>query len=505
MKTGASPGWGFKKTVVIVEIGNDWLKVVEGSPSDKEGLVTKACFKKLIEIKEPVTDALVRIFKELKLNKEGVIACIPRHLVTVRILEFPSTNPKDIRDMVSLQVGKQTPYSKEEIIYAYKTVSVAKEGYTKVMLVIARRNLVNARVEVLQKAGIEVEKVAMSSEGLFLWAGLAHRSEVSPAKSQVYDEVKGEDQAVVLVDIDSNYSDFVVIRNGKLVHTRNFLIGANHLLSEGEKWKDKFADEIVHSVGLYQNEERDAKIVRMFFSGATKFVADLNAFLGPKIGLTIEMADSTSNISLRKGLRVFQGEECKFISPCPLIGMSLRPEGLELDLTSSEVRIKKQIEGGRRRMTLTGVLALSVVMMMSISFFIIYYNKNNYLIELKRAIARNAQDAQEVERMRTCIDLVKERLDARKRSINVLHEIMRLTPKEIYFTNINIEEKNNVVLQGRAAAMSDVFKYVTILENSSYFENVKTTYTTTKKDKDTEYAKFEIICMHEQDTEEAAP
>src|SRR3989338_9067091 len=151
-------------------------------PTAKESFVTKASFRKLVEIKEPVTVALAKIFKDLKLNTQGVIACIPRHLVTVRILEFPSTNPKDIRDMVSLQVGKQNPYSKEEIIYAYKTVSVAKEGYTKVMLVIARRNLVNARVEVLQKAGIEVEKVAMSSEGLFLWAGLAHRSEVSPAK-----------------------------------------------------------------------------------------------------------------------------------------------------------------------------------------------------------------------------------------------------------------------------------------------------------------------------------
>ena len=52
-------------------------------------------------------------------------------------------------------------------------------------------------------------------------------------------------------------------------------------------------------------------------------------------------------------------------------------------------------------------------------------------------------------------------------------------------------------MQGRAAAMSNVFEFVTTLENSPFFENVKTTYTTTKKDKDTEYAKFEIICMNE--------
>src|SRR3989338_5166984 len=218
-----------REPAVVVEIGNDWLKVMEGNPSAKESFVTKASFRKLVEIKEPVTAALVKIFKDLKLDPRGVIACIPRHLVTVRILEFPSTNPKDIRDMVSLQVGKQTPYSRDEIIFTYKTIGANAAGHTREMLVIARRNLVNARVEVLQKAGIEVEQVTMSSEGLVHWFHLAYWEETSPGKSKVYDDVKLDDQAVICVDIDSNYSDFIVLRKGKLVYTRNFLIGVNHL------------------------------------------------------------------------------------------------------------------------------------------------------------------------------------------------------------------------------------------------------------------------------------
>lgn len=491
-----------QKSVVVVEIGNDWLKIIEGAPGPKEGSITKASFKKLVEIKEPVTVALAKIFKDLKLNKQGVIACIPRHLVTVRILEFPSTNPKDIRDMVSLQVGKQTPYSREEIIYTYKTVSVAKEGYTKVMMVIARRNLVNARVEVLQKAGIEVEKVAMSSEGLFAWFAFAHLPQISPAKAQVYDEVKAGAQAIVLIDIDSNYSDLIVIRNENLVYTRNFLIGANHLLGEGERWIEKFTDEVVHSLGLYQNEERDAKVVKIFWGGAAGAVAGLEPALNAKLGLSVERIKPAANIRFHKTVGLLQDKEGQFISLGPLWGMSLRAASLELDLTSSELRIKKQMEDRRKKITITGILALSVVMMLSVLFFMIYYNKSNYLSQLKRAIAANEKEAGEVERMRACIDLVRQRLDVRERSLNMLHEIMRLTPKEIYFTDIDITEKDQTVMQGRAVAMSNVFEFVTTLENSSFFENVKTTYTTTKKDKDTEYAKFEIICMHEKKKEE---
>ncbi|MBI5149196.1 MAG: pilus assembly protein PilM [Candidatus Omnitrophica bacterium] len=496
-----------RRPVVVVEIGNDWLKVMEGSPaSGKESVITKASFRKLVEIKEPVTAALVRIFKELKLSKQGVIACIPRHLLTVRILEFPSINPKDIRDMVSLQVGKQTPYSRDEIIFTYKPIGVLHEGYTKVMLVIARRNLVNARIEVLQKAGIEVEKVGVSSEGLAHWFRLAWWPEAGPSKSQVYDDAKAGDQAVVYVDVDSNYSDLIVVRDAKLVYTRNFLIGANHLLGEEAGWPEKFNEEVTHSIGLYQNEERDAKIVQLFLGGTAAHIPNLVSLLAAKVEVPVVAAEPVHQIHLARGLKLYERgkEDERFISPCPLMGMALAPSDLELDLTSSELRIKKQMEGRRKEITVTGVLAISILMLLSTVFFVIYYKKSNYMTELKRSIGGMEKDAQAVEKMRMAINLVKGRLDARKSSINILNEIARLTPEEIYFTNINIEENKQTVLQGRAAVMSNVFEFVTTLENSPYFENVQMTYTTTKKEKDTEYAKFEIICMHEKHEDDNA-
>src|SRR3989344_5112023 len=374
-----------RKPAVVVEIGNDWLKVMEGNPSAKESFVTKASFRKLVEIKEPVTVALTKIFKDLKLSPQGVIACIPRHLVTVRILEFPSTNPRDIRDMVSLQVGKQTPYSRDEIIFTYKTISVNAAGYTRVMLVIARRNLVNARVEVLQKAGIEVEKVTMSSEGLAHWFQMTYWAQTSPSKSKIYDNVKLEDQAVICVDIDSNYSDFIVLRQGKLVYTRNFLVGANHLLGEDVTWREKFGEEVTHSIGLYQNEDRDAKIVQLFLGGSAAHVPQLAQMLATKVDVPVVMTEPTHNVHLTKGLTLFEKDDGRFVSPCPLIGMSLGAAALELDLTSSELRIKKQMEGRRKQITVTGVLVLSLIMMLSTLFFIVFYGKSSYLAGIKRS------------------------------------------------------------------------------------------------------------------------
>ena len=67
----------------------------------------------------------------------------------------------------------------------------------------------------------------------------------------------------------------------------------------------------------------------------------------------------------------------------------------------------------------------------------------------------------------------------------------------ISLTNLNIEAKNRVTLRGRGRRMSDVFKFVTILENSPSLKGVKTTYTSAKKVNKKEFAEFEINCLYE--------
>ncbi len=483
-----------KKTSVVVEIGNDWLKILEYSPAHKGGCVTRASFVKLVQIKESVTEALAKAFKTLKLGKQSVIACIPRHLVTVRILEFPSTDPKEIHEMVTLQVGKQTPYSREEIIFAYRPIRVQQEGYTKVMLVIARRNIVNARVEVLQKAGIEVQKVAVSSEGVFNWFNTAYASEMKAS-------LEGIVEGTVLLDVDSNYSDFVVISQGQFYYTRNILIGANHLLEEDGKWKDKFVEEVGHSMELYHNEEPHIKLDKIFLTGAGKHVSGLDQALMGQLELPVSIAEPLNNIKIRKDVRALSDDDSVFVSPSPLLGMAIDNKDLRLDLTSSELRIQKDMEKKRKQIMLMGVLAASVVMVGSLLVLISLYLKNSYLTQVEREIKKIEKVASLVDRMRQHISLVETRLDAGQRSINVFHEVHRLTPEEIHFTNVNIEEGGRTILQGRAKEMSNVFSFVTTLEGSAYFENVKTSYTTTKKEKGEEYTKFEIICMYEKDDE----
>ena len=472
----------FKKPVTVIEIGNDWLKVAENSPSSPGRMISKVSFTKLASITDTVSAEIARVFKELGLNKQEVVTYIPRHLITARVLEFPSTDPKEINDMVSLQVSKQTPYSREEIFSSHKILASEREGYTKVMLVIARRNLVTERVETIQKAGIEVTRVGISTEGVCNWFNIAYP-----------DEIRTEPlQAIAVLDVDSNYSDFIVLRKTGAVFSRSILIGANQLMDEFEKWQEKFIEEVKHSIELYQSEQHGVKVMKIALSGAGKNIKDLLEMLKAKTGLPAEVAIPVKNMRIKDGINVLQNPNFNFVSVSALFGIAVKHKELELDLTPSGLRIRQLMDEKRRQLVVSGILFSAIIMLLSLILLANLYSKNAYLAQLDRKISRIQQDANDIEDMRRKLSIVEKRLDARGSSIDMLNEIYRLTPKEIYLTSIAVEEKNKITLKGRASALSDVYKYAKTLEDSPHFEKVNTNYANTKRENNVEYADFEI-------------
>ena len=487
---------GLRKPVVVVEIGNDWLKIAECIPSSSGGEITKLSLQKLSQVKDNMSVAISKIFKELSLNRQSVILCIPRHLLTIRVLDLPSTDPKEINDMVNLQVGKQTPYSKEEIIAAHKIMYSNKEGYTKVTLAIAHRSIVDVRIETLKSAGITVGKVSVSSEGVYNWF-------TSSYMPNAVSEIKANDSGTIaLLDVDSNYSDFIAIRNGKLVFTKNIFLGANHLTDASETWRAKLVEELSRCVKRYYLEEKNTKITKLYLSGAAGNIEDIDIILANGLDVAAEKADTFKNMKIKSSQKAAQGQNMKFVSLTPLAGTAIKDTALELDLTPAEQKIFKLMEKKRRELTLMGILFISIALAFSFLLIISLSYKNAYLAQLKRKVAEASSDSGEIAKMRAGIELAKRALDTKRSSLNILHEIYKVVPPEISLNSIDIDEGKQAVLKGRGFTMSDVFKFVKKLEESATFESVKATYTRAKKEteneKEVEYVEFEIMCPYEK-------
>lgn len=478
----------FDKSVVSVEIGNDWLKIGRQNYIKKGRCVDRISLTRLHQIDDSVAVEVAGIFRNLKLNRQSVIMYIPRHLVTIRILNLPAADPKEIADMVGLQAAKQTPYSKEEIIYSHKIINSDPAGYTKVMLVIAARNIINERVNTLQTAGMGLTKIAISSEGVYNWFRIARARDIEANDSQ----------SIAVVDIDSNYSDFIVINKGKMAFTRNIFIGANHLINEPAVWRDKFSEELKRSLQRYQGEERNIKITKIFLSGASENIEGMDAELRAKLDIPIEKTSQLENIPISFNADILKEGDSRNISITQLIGVLMNDKDLQIDLLSGERKIQILMEHKRRQLTVMGVLFVAIVTMLSLLLLINVSNKNTYLDALKQKLAKVETESAGIEKMRTVIKLVEKRLDFRGYAINIINEIYKVTPEEIYVIDVFIDEKRDVTIKGGSAAMSSVFKYIKLLEKSGMFENVKTSYTTTKKEKDGEFAEFEITCSYQK-------
>jgi Tfp pilus assembly protein PilN len=472
-----------KKTVVIIEIGNDWLKVFEGQATKHHVIVNKASFRKLAQINEPIDQAISNLCKELKINKKQVITYIPRHLITVRILELPSTNIREIDAIIKLQIGKQTPYSREEIVYAYKVIDSPREGYTKVMLVIANRAIINERIDLLEKAGIEVETVSFSTEGVSHWF-----------KSVPYSKLRIDDHLpVILVDIDSNFSDFMVFHKKKLIYTKNILIGGNQLENRADGYTNKFIDELKHSWDVFQEEWKGPRPIKIFLSGVTYNILDDVQAVSAKMTFPCEIINVFKDLQMKKRGAFVEEGRLKFLSFSSALGFFIHPRDLEFNLLSQEVLIEKIMEEKRKNLTVVGILFGAVILTLSLLIIIHVDNKNLRLTKVKQQMEKIKEVSGNVEKMRLLINLFQDRIDAKGDPLNILNDIYGVTPDKVYLTEISIQRKGSVSMKGRAVAMSEVFKFVNLLENLPSLQNVQNTYATMNKETKDEYGTdFEI-------------
>jgi len=157
-----------RKTGVAVEIGSDWLKIVQAEPGRRGVGVSKITLEPFDPAASTSTLAqmLANALRRERFAKVPVTAILPRQMVNVRMLELPSTDFDEIHDMVDLQIGKQTPYSRDEIVSGYRLVRSVREGYSRVLLAIIQRTTLRQRYHVFEEAGVEVDRMTVSTEGV---------------------------------------------------------------------------------------------------------------------------------------------------------------------------------------------------------------------------------------------------------------------------------------------------------------------------------------------------
>lgn len=461
------------RIITAVEIGKKEIKLLQAAIKGT-GVEVVCCAYKEFEALSPASGAvaLEEIFKENKIRPKDMILVIPRQCVTVKNLRLPTQNAKEIEDMAGFQAVKQIPYPKEEIVYGSYLTGMDIEGFSRILLTISHREAIEMPISVLRSCGLAPQTAVLSSFGILNWfnlnSELKKRSEASP---------------IVLIDCDSDSADIAIISGGKLIYTRGLTFGS----LDPQEYSVKLIEEMDRTLATYEKESGGQKPFEAVLTGNVNQPEDLIERLEERLNIKAEYIPSFAFVPLNitaTGLS-FVGR----VSYSALLGAALSDEGI--DLLPRELKAARDVRMRKKDIAFSSVLAFITAILLLFLLWNKFYQREIRLKALESELRAIGPDAREIEKIRSASEVVRSRGQRRNEALDILNELHKIVPSQIYLVLYTYDEEK-VELKGTASVLSEVFKLVTILEQSSYFQNVQVRYATKRRIGTQEFVDFEI-------------
>lgn len=473
-----------RKQALLVETGTDWIKIILAEADGGAVRISKMHMEP-VNPDLPVSAIIADAIKKQKFPAIPVTACLPRQMVNVRLIELPSTDPSEIVDMIDLQVGRQTPYSKDEILCDYKLLGTTRQGtYTRAMLAIVQRSVIRSGYHDIEAAGLEVGQMSVSSEGVSSWFVARAQTEQKEGASAV-------------LDIDSTRSNLIVVQNGKLAFSKSILAGAKDIAENNEEARDKLVRETERALESYQGEMHGIELSSLIVTGAGTRIDGLSDFLKEKLGVSVSVEDSLGDV--RWGKSVVDLDDSRFASASltSLIGMAMAPDEVEINLIPDAVRMCRDTMTKARTLSMAGTLLMAILVSASLYGMISFSLKKARRDELSRIAKEQEPAVREVQKMVEVLSAVKNRLDSSFAPINIMPILHKQVPENVFFSTLDFNtDRKELQLTGTAPSRKVIRLLIKNLEDTEMFTDVGEGGKTVM-DKDERF-KFQIVCHLEE-------
>lgn len=475
------------KDMVCVSLSGDNLKLAYAkvSPTRKE-LVDLVSYEIQGLSDEEIVKSIRSSLDSLKLFSPEVIVTIPSHATIAKNIEIPSLDAEEIREIVDLQAGRHTPYSREEIIIDYINIGAYRENYTKILLIIVTLSVVRRQIEILEKAGLRIEKVYFTPEAITRFSSNALKL--------------GQGGIVqTLVHVDANFTDFINIIKGEVIFVRSIPIGRQHLSGEPERYQMRFVEEVKKSLETYQSEDIGALPEEIILTGSIREGGELQELLSKMLYIPVRFFPyltyaPMSSEELKKSLSAGQDSFLDVIAPL------INSDRVRINLIPEDIKLRKRFEEKSKDLVTAGVLVMTILAMLCLGLISRVFFKATYLKNLTDTYDPVVQSSKRLEKSFSQMRLVKRELKNRDIAMEVLAELYNLIPRDIQLNGIKLASNGRLSIDGNSRTMGVVFSFIGDMEESEFFKNVESKRTTKRKEGDEEIVDFEIICVLENES-----
>lgn len=165
---------------------------------------------------DPIAAAVRRLLKLAHVPGTATIACYPGRELSLRRIELPAAAAKKLEELLPYEVEAVVPFDSETSVLDHQPIETA-DGQLRVLVAVAPRERVRARLDVLAAAGLDPMELAAGAAAL---EGLTH----------LVPELQGG-ALQLLLDVHADRTDVCALRKGHVEFARTISVGADEVLA----------------------------------------------------------------------------------------------------------------------------------------------------------------------------------------------------------------------------------------------------------------------------------
>jgi type IV pilus assembly protein PilM len=172
-------GFGRKKRSVGLDIGSGFIKVAVVDHSGTEPVVEKIVLRALGgdaivegEVMDPglVAETLNDLFEESGIQQRDVVASVGGRDVIIKPIQMDRMKKADAREVIRWEAEQHVPFDMDDVQLDFEITDPEAEGLQmSVLLVAAKRELVENKLALLEEADLNASSTSMPSPSTMRW------------------------------------------------------------------------------------------------------------------------------------------------------------------------------------------------------------------------------------------------------------------------------------------------------------------------------------------------
>ncbi len=348
------PSFG-KSSVIGLDIGASSVKAVEIAQKSKDkgfelralgqaALPSEAIVQGAFLNSSAIVDAIREALDSGRITGKDVAASISGHSVIVKRVNLPQMSREELEDQIQWEAEQYIPFDVNEVNLDFQILeSNEEEGQMDVLLVAAKKDLIDDYFQVISEAGLN--PVVIDVAGFAIQNAYEANYEQDP------------NAVVALVNIGAQVVNINVLRNGVPAFTRDIMTGGAQYTEEIQKAlsvsfdeaerikkgspedadqvqdvipqeveqamrrvSDTVIGEIARSLDFFAATSADARISKVLLSGGGSKIAGFAAAFKERTGLETDAMNPLAHMLPSKG---FEAEYLEAMAPLLAVGIGL--------------------------------------------------------------------------------------------------------------------------------------------------------------------------------------